>query len=665
MISKDKKASILKAVAAKAEKYKFAGQEREYKVFTNAVREAVENDNFRYIEALQGLKRLPVTIREFITSSEFLGGQGRIFWPKIIEEMELLCPDVWMGEKQPVEVILTGGTSIAKTFRANLAMCYTLYQMTCFYNPQEYFGLSKDKPIVFGCSSARPMTSKINVLKPVIGMFTSMPYTKKNVNYNKDKIKTTLEIIDQNIIFQWFSADREAYMGHDIMMASAEEVNAMKFINKSVRTTTSEGAGVYDQASELMSELLDRHKGRFRNMLGPRFGGIYTVSSSNHHNDYTSKRIESLSKLDAESIEGIYISRKARWELVPEEWYPSNKTFYWLLTTRDYQGKILTDEEYNSGDYPTGGEVLSVPIEHKDQFILDPDTAQRDIAGRPASIMEVFIRDSEKITACVQNYRNLNRTIFTRSSKNKRPMQNFDLALDGMPEIIPENLPKDRTAPRILHVDIATGSKSGKSDKCAIAMVKYLGSEAKEVMAGHIEKQANYEVEMAISITPSGGQEIMIEDIRNFAMEFSLSWGLNIILFSFDQHQSKESQQKIVNAGFRVNQFSCRKVPESYYYLKDLIYSERVYLPPNELMVEELQYLQQDPKNGKVGHAPGMHDDITDAIASAIYQFTLIPAFSNSGMTDVNGNTLQTRRHSTVRPNAPRRSKVVRRRYGR
>lgn len=658
-----KKAKILDALSKKAEIYKQQGLMREYKILTNAVREAIDNDNYRYIEALDGLKRIPVTIREFITNPEYLGGQGRTFWPKVIEELEEICPDVWIGETHPIEVIFTGSTSTGKTFRANIALCYAIYQLTCFHNPQEYFGLSKDKPIVFGCSSARPSTAKLNVLKPVIGMFTSMPYTKKYVAYNKDKIKTALEIEDQNIVFTWFPADREAYMGNDLMGVSVEEVNAMKYINKSVRTTTAEGAGVYDQAGELMSEVIDRYKGRFMGMKGPKFGGVFTVSSSNHHNDYTSRRIDNFDKLPEESRKLIYISRKARWELVPEEWYPSKQTFYWLLTTRDYQGRILTTKEYEDGEYPTGGEVLSVPIEHRDQFILDPDTAQRDIAGRPASIMEVFIRDSDKITDCIQKYKSYERLVFTRGSKNKRPLQNFDLALDGMPEWIPENLPKDKHAPRILHIDIATGAKTGKGDRCGIALVKYLGNEAKEVVGGHIEAQANYEVEMAISINPTGGLEVMIEDIRNFAMELSVLWGFNIVLFSFDQHQSKESQQKIANAGFRVNQFSCRKTPQSYYYLKDLIYSNRIALPPNEELVEELQYLQQDPKSGKVGHAPGMHDDISDAIASATYQFTLIPAFSNGGMVNSQGQIMETRKYSTARSSATRRTRIIRRRY--
>lgn len=654
--------ALIKALNEKAEKYKQEGKDRYYRILNNAVTQAVEHNNFRYIEAIQNLKWIPVTIEEFCKSPEYLGDQGITWWDSIIEELKKMKPDVWAGEHAPYEYILTGGTSIAKTFATNIMLCYDLYLLTCFENPQAYFGLSKTKPIILASSAARPQHAKRNVVKPVINMFINMPYTMKNVSYNKDKIKTELEIFDGKnstnpiIIFAWLSSDREAYMGNDLISASIEEVNAMKYVHNSTRSSTSNESTVYDQAQELMSEIIDRYEGRFKGLKGPRLGGIYAVSSANHYKDYISNRKKLISTLGKEDLKNIYIYEKRRWDIVPKDRYPSNKWFKWLLTTREYRGRILTDEQIANKDYPYGGEIMNVPIEHRKQFLLDPDTAQRDIIGRPASTVEVFIRDPEKIDIAIAKYRQENKPLFTRSSRHFRAMQNFDLELDGMPDIIPENLPKDKQAPRIVHVDIATGSSSGKSDKCGISMVKFRGNQAKEVVPGHVETESVYEVEMAISIMPSGGKEIMIEEIRDFVMKLSTIYGLNIILFSFDQHQSKESQQKIANAGFKVHQFSCRKHPESYTYFKEVLYSERTTLPDNEIMKEEMQYLQQDATSGKVGHAPGMHDDICDSIVSAMYQFTLIPKFRNMGIMDQNGATLHTRASSVERKNVSRKT---------
>lgn len=560
------------------------------------------------------------------------------------------------------DYIVTHNTGIAKTFLTNIMLCYDIYLLTCFENPQAYYGLSKFKPIVIGSSAARPAHAKRNVVKPVINLFVNMPYTHKHVKYNQEKIKTELEIYDQNISFTWLSADREAYMGNDLIGASIEEVNAMKYIHKSTRSSTSNEQVAYDQAQELMSEIIERYESRFKGLKGPKIGGIYAVSSANHYKDYISNRKKIIDTLPEEDKRFIYIYEKRRWDMVPKDRYPSNKWFNWLLTTREYKGKILTDEEVANKDYPYGGEIMRVPHEHRKRFLEDPDTAQRDIIGRPASTVEVFIRNPEKIDEAILAYRQENKPLFTRSSRHMRAMQNFDLSLDGMPEIIPENLPGDKMSPRIIHVDIATGSATGKSDKCGISMVKFRGNQAKEIAPGHVESEAVYEVEMAISITPSGGHEIMIEEIRDFALKLATVYGLNIILFSFDQHQSKESQQKIANAGFRVNQFSCRKTPESYGYFKEVLYSNRVTLPDNEVMKEEMQYLQQDATTGKVGHAPGMHDDICDAIVSAMYQFTLMPKFRNVGLTDEHGHMIQTRTSSVERRSPSRKSIVKRRR---
>jgi hypothetical protein len=653
---------LIKAIANKAEKYKAEGKDRYYRILTNAITQAVEHGNHRYLEAIENLKWIPVTIEEFVTSPEYLGGQGLTIWPSMIEELKKMKPDVWAGEHAPYEYMLTGGTGIGKTFLANLMICYDIYLLTCFSNPQGYYGLSSFKPIVIGSSAARPAHAKRNVVKPVINLFVNMPYTTKHVKYNKEKIKTELEIYDQNISFTWLSADREAYMGNDLIGASIEEVNAMKYIHKSTRSSTSNEQVAYDQGQELMSEIIDRFEGRFKGLKGPRVGGIYAVSSANHYKDYISNRKKIIETLSDEDKKDVYLYEKRRWDIVPKERYPSGEWFYWLLTTREYRGKILTKEQFDNKDYAYGGEVMKVPKEHKKQFMTDPDTAQRDIIGRPASTVEVFIRDPEKIDEAIAKYISLCKPVFTRSSKHKRSMQNFDLYKDGMPEIIPENVPKDKNAPRIIHVDIATGSSTGVPDKCGISMVKFCGNQVREVVENHMETESVYEVEMAISITPSGGKEIMIEEIRDFALQLATQHGLNIILFSFDQHQSKESQQKIANAGFKVNEFSCRKVFESYGYFKEVLYSGRMTLPDNDLMKEEMQYLQQDAVTGKVGHAPGMHDDITDSIVSAMYQFTLIPKFRNIGLMDHTGERIQNRAVTIDRKQSVR--KVVKRRRG-
>ncbi len=635
MIDRD---TIVKNFTKKINKYKSEGNYRYAKILEVGLRKLVDNNDYSHIELIQALDRIPVTIEEFVSDPYYLGNGDLTLWPSMIRDLKIICPDVYVGEKKPSEVVFTGSTGIGKTLRANIALCYDLYQLTCFKDPQKYFGLSKIKPIMVACSSARPMTVKKNVLRPVIGMFSNMLYTKENVKINKDKLKTELEIESHNISFIQLPADREAYLGHDLIAASVEEVNAMKRISRSSR---GEG-GEYDQAQELMSEIIARRKGRFQH--SPiQIGSVYTVSSANHFDDYISRKIQGLSVLNEEELKDILVLDQTRWDVVPENRYPSKEHFWWLLTTREYQGRILSNEEYFAKDYPSGGAVIKVPEEHRVEALLDPDTFQRDVIGKPAMTVEMFLRNPDKLHEAIRRWKSTGSEIYVKSSIHGRNMLNYDLRLDGLPCLDYSKLPIDKHLPRIVHIDIATGSKNGVSDRCAISVVKYRGNEAKEILSGYVENSPNYQVELAISIQPSGGKEVMIEQIRDFALSLADA-GLNIILFSFDQHQSKESQQKIANAGFRVNQFSCRKEPESYTYFKECLYSNRLDLPPNDLMVEEAEHLQQDANTGKVQAAAGMHDDIMDSIVSALYQFSIMPGIVPRSLSSSNGDPTAMRR---------------------
>ena len=98
------------------------------RVLENAVDELIYRDNPSFIKVIRLMKRLPVTIEQFITDPEYLG--TNTYWPQVVEDLKIMCPDVWVGEIQPTEVILTGAIGIAKTWRTNIALCYTLYCLT-------------------------------------------------------------------------------------------------------------------------------------------------------------------------------------------------------------------------------------------------------------------------------------------------------------------------------------------------------------------------------------------------------------------------------------------------------------------------------------------------------------------------------------------------------
>lgn len=516
------------------------------------------------------------------------------------------------------DYFVSHNTGIAKSYRTNIALCYTLYCLTCFEDPHYVLQLKKDKPIVLGCTAARMKTARDNVYRSVRKMFLNMPYIKKyGIAYNKDK-ESELELTDINVIFQVFRPDFEHILGADLIAFSVEEANTMQITEKSKKVVNEGGDGTYDQAERIIYEALSRRDGRYGFLSkGPSkgftTGGVYVVSSANHDNDYVSKRLKKIHSEPDQDLKLVFKQR--RWDVIPEHKY-SKVTFPVLVGTKEYSGKILTHYEAEKHLYAKGGRVEWVPDNWRYLFEMNFEKNQRDIIGEASTCIDVYIKKPEKIIECMEMF-------YDCGFKQWTDKLNYDIGVDGMPRIIEENLPNDLHKKRIMHIDIATND-----DRCGIAIAKIHGKTADTIgedAEGDLIVHNNivYVVECLISLIPSKGREIDIEEVRDWAVALKRRYGMNIDIFSFDRHQSKESRQKIKKLGFKSKMFSCKDKPESYDYFKSLIYSNRVMFPRNEDFREELLHLQKDERTGKVDHAPGYNNDMTDAVVSAIYQFQM------------------------------------------
>ena len=117
------------------------GETRKAKMMLNAFTELHENNNGGYIYAIQKLKRMPVTIEEFMDSKEFLAEQLEI-WPKLKQSLIETNPDIFIGEKKPDEVLYLGASGTGKSIRAMVTNLYQLYLMDCIDWHQEMYRLS-------------------------------------------------------------------------------------------------------------------------------------------------------------------------------------------------------------------------------------------------------------------------------------------------------------------------------------------------------------------------------------------------------------------------------------------------------------------------------------------------------------------------------------------
>jgi len=100
-----------------------------------------------YSETLDNLylvdfKEVPVSIDRFLCDPEYLGESndcGNQIYPGWWDAYNTVFND----SKDIYEVILSGATRIGKTSTAVSMMCYMLYLLMCYRNPQKYFGLKE------------------------------------------------------------------------------------------------------------------------------------------------------------------------------------------------------------------------------------------------------------------------------------------------------------------------------------------------------------------------------------------------------------------------------------------------------------------------------------------------------------------------------------------
>jgi hypothetical protein len=176
---------------------------------------------------------------------------------------------------------------------------------------------------------------------------------------------------------------------------------------------------------------------------------------------------------------------------------------------------------------------------------------------------------------------------------------NTDLATQGMPQIIPANLPKDKDVPRVVHVDLSLSQ-----DRCGIALIKVGPSEIVENDAGTQELMPTFIVEMAISIQPTSDKKIDITDVRRWIMQLVEHHGVNIHYVSYDGFQSAESLAMFRKAGIRAFEISVDKTTEPYEVLRDAYYDGRITQCPNEVLTLELSTLEKNDAKNKIDHRP-------------------------------------------------------------
>ncbi|MCO6419290.1 hypothetical protein JYK14_24470 [Siccirubricoccus sp. KC 17139] len=166
-----------------------SGDKRMEAVLRFAAEQAiVENNLVPFRQLTMGMKRLPVTIDEFVESPDFLGGDPDFtIWPALREDLHLINRDVWVGEEPVHEAYLGGAIGTGKTVVGTVTNLFQLYQFSRFEKPQRLYGLSPSTIIMFPLQSVMGKVTDRVLYRSLRSMFSAMPFARRFMRWSNTK----------------------------------------------------------------------------------------------------------------------------------------------------------------------------------------------------------------------------------------------------------------------------------------------------------------------------------------------------------------------------------------------------------------------------------------------------------------------------------------------
>ncbi len=576
------------------------------------------------VGTLLAFRRIPVSIDEFVESPEYLGHDFDV-WPTLMPDLRALNPDVLAGEAPVHEAFLGGATGIGKSMVGRITVLYQVYLLTCLREPQAYYGLEPNTPLVFPLQSVTPDVTQRVLYEPLRKMFEAMPFAQKNLTWNRRRTRA-LEI-EGDIHVVPLLANIETVLGQAIPGALLDEVNFMRIVERSKRVAGPRGlGGRYDQADEIYREISQRRRSRFVNQ-GVSIGCIVVSSSTRYQNDFLDRRAREVEEYERQNV---VVTRHKRYDIVPQDRY-SGETFRLLVGTDRYRTRILDDDDVT----PEGGRVEQVPVEHLEEFRRDPEFSLRAIVGVAVDSLGPFIDRPEKIAEATEQGDDLGL---------RQWVDKPDVALqyEALPRWLSEAIPNDKDAMRFVHLDL-----SHTRDACGVAVVKYLGTV--DVVSpdapGAIERKPRFAVEAAISIRPSPDAELILSDLRRWILELVDVQGLDICAITTDGYQSTDTLQILTRRGIRTKVISVDSSPAPYEYLRECLYEGRLALVDSATLRRELHRLERNPETGRIDHPPRGSKDVADAVCGALTSAVHARQLRGEvGFFDAEGRPLRSRR---------------------
>lgn len=530
------------------------------------------------------LKRDIVPVEEWIGSEYYLGNEARSIYPYWRQRII----DFFKSGKN--KFIFHGSYSLGKTHIANIILLRELYEISCFEDFPEAFGLSSSSKVMFAFISVSATKAKRSGISKLLRMYDQIPYFDELAPRNQET-SSSLDLGFAEVVH----GSRVGHLtGEDFYGVIFDEAN---FVHAAQ-------GDEYLTAQTLFLEAEIRGKTRF-SIAGRTYGLYGLLSSAQTETSFTEQQIK-----HAREIGDAYVVEAATYEVKPEAYSPVKFQVFlgydeilpFIIdeATEDVKQVVakshgLTFEQFLSSQKDR---VIDVPDDLRQFYRTDIEYALKTLSGKTVRGGSKYLKNPALLERAYQNsflHNPLTVDIPTLS------LMSDDVITDFIVEsVLLANY--EEGAKVYIHLDLSvSGDKTGfgasyKSESGAFRTML--------MMSIHRQKEAD-EIDLS-----------KVEDVIYYLCDLGMSIGF----ISYDQYASRYLSQNLKKrfGKERVDQVSMDKDDThyllfSYLLKKGLIESYRY--APFDTNIRELIH---DRAACKVDHTEAFEKDVCDGTIGSI-----------------------------------------------
>lgn len=591
--------------------------------------------------------RQPPSMEQFLLDDYYLGstwkpveGENDGIWPGWFKQLT----GVLNYDSRIHNLVLTGSLGTGKTSLSVTILLYRICIATLLKNPQNFFGLNRNSPIVYNLLSVTKEAVKDTAFGYAMGYMGDSPYFKESCKFDPDsdyssfriEMKNTLPDGRKSGIWVTGGSKGQHVLGRNLLGICLDEGNFR--LEKDPDLT----------AYELYDQVRTRIANRFQKIASYLPAISIIASSAQDESSFTEKVCKEIEESNRQREQAnanlperektppsqmiirnaiYHIKRHALTGITPDhKWF---KVAYGLKNMEPFiLSGFYTEkgEPVGEGPHeepPNGASTELVPTFYWEAYKRNTKAQLQNLSGISVGGSHRLFASLVDIEQClylsekegVPNPMLPGMGIIPISQEDDRNIWDYlnhpafltRVASAIQPLRHPQHF-------RYIHLDLATQNLAG------LAVCHLAGSKLVDGLVHQSQPFSEYRliVEYDFILTICAGQTkpISLEKIQNFVFWLRDYCGYRIGLVTSDQFQSETSLQMLESRGIKTDRLSIDKDKSAYHAWRAAFQEQRVRLYRNEQMMREAAELLEMDK--KYDHPTNGSKDTCDACSGAL-----------------------------------------------